>query len=316
MFLGDIMFQSYNTKEFGNYLKKLRKTLRLTQSDVEKMSGISIDAIRRLENGTVIPRYDTLVFLSLTYKKDLVREFNSFSNANEIMEFYHKIDKLIANSNEEKLHQLKSDYRNYIESSESIELVNNTLKKQISLIIDGILLLFMEKKTDEAMSLFMEAIELSIINFEVKQFNKFKYTLIELRILMLIGLSLLIQRSSDLSNKILSYCLTTLNTSLIASNDEKMLIAKLMFNISYNFHIMDRYEDSLQMANQGIDYCNQHFISFGLPGLLFRKGMAMFNLKLEDYNKFFDQALSLLEIQGNLRMHQIFKDAIDNRYNS
>lgn len=309
------MFQSYNTKDFGNYIKNLRKALGLTQMDVEKLSNISIDAIRRLENGSVIPRYDTLVFLSLTYKKDLIREFNSFSNINEIMEFYHKIDKLVANFNEETLNQLKNDYHKYITNSDSIELINSVLKKQISLIIDGIVLFYKEKKIEDAQKKFLKAMTLSINDFSINKFKKYKYTLLELRLLMLIGMTLLSQKSAILSNKILNHCLTTLNTSLYASIDEKMLIAKLMFNISYNYHINDEFEESLQMADEGIRYCNDHFISFALPGLLFRKGVAMYNLKNNDYSKFFNQALTLLEIQNNLQLYQIYHETIAKMYN-
>ena len=66
------MLHNYQTEEFGHRLRDIRKGLNLTQQDVSDMSGVNLDTLRKLENGYVVPRYDTLEILSITYKIDLL----------------------------------------------------------------------------------------------------------------------------------------------------------------------------------------------------------------------------------------------------
>ena len=55
------MFDSYDTKKFGEKLKELRRSLGFSQAEVSRETSINIDTIRKIENGFCIPRNDTLV---------------------------------------------------------------------------------------------------------------------------------------------------------------------------------------------------------------------------------------------------------------
>ena len=48
------MFNSYDMKQFGESLKKIRAKYNLTQKFISEQSGIHIDTLRRIENGLVI----------------------------------------------------------------------------------------------------------------------------------------------------------------------------------------------------------------------------------------------------------------------
>lgn len=61
----------YDLEAFGNELKDIRKSLRLTQKDVAKQTLISIDTLRRIENGKVMPKQETLDLMSVIFKRDL-----------------------------------------------------------------------------------------------------------------------------------------------------------------------------------------------------------------------------------------------------
>lgn len=59
------MFESDKIIEFGTHLKNLRLSLGFTQKDVQRLSGLNINSLRKIENGDVLPRYDTIFYLSL-----------------------------------------------------------------------------------------------------------------------------------------------------------------------------------------------------------------------------------------------------------
>lgn len=61
----------YDLQSFGEELKNIRKSLNLTQKDVAEQISINIDTLRKIENGKVIPKQETLDLLSVVFKKDL-----------------------------------------------------------------------------------------------------------------------------------------------------------------------------------------------------------------------------------------------------
>ncbi|KKC28553.1 helix-turn-helix protein [Caldanaerobacter subterraneus subsp. pacificus DSM 12653] len=61
----------YDLEAFGEELKNIRKSLGLSQGDVSKHGFINRDTLRKIENGKVLPKQETLELLSHLYKKDL-----------------------------------------------------------------------------------------------------------------------------------------------------------------------------------------------------------------------------------------------------
>ena len=61
----------YNLEAFGNELRDIRKSLRLTQKDIEDQTLISTDTLRRIENGKVMPKQETFDLMSVILKRDL-----------------------------------------------------------------------------------------------------------------------------------------------------------------------------------------------------------------------------------------------------
>ncbi|MBE0451732.1 MAG: helix-turn-helix transcriptional regulator, partial [Clostridia bacterium] len=65
----------YHLDQFGAELRKIRMDCNLSQSEVYKTIGVSEDTLRRIEHGLVIPRLDTLEYLSALYKLDIATLF-------------------------------------------------------------------------------------------------------------------------------------------------------------------------------------------------------------------------------------------------
>lgn len=69
------MLKMNNDKTFGQKIRRLRKSLSLTQTEVSNLVGLSENTLTRLEKGQVTPRFETLELLSYAYKADVVDLF-------------------------------------------------------------------------------------------------------------------------------------------------------------------------------------------------------------------------------------------------
>src|SRR5690554_5656475 len=68
----EVIIMNYNLDLFGEKMKEIRINLNLTQKRISELTGIDSVTIRRIENGKVIPKLDTLELLSPIYKRDLI----------------------------------------------------------------------------------------------------------------------------------------------------------------------------------------------------------------------------------------------------
>ncbi|MGH2331959.1 helix-turn-helix domain-containing protein [Thermoanaerobacter mathranii] len=84
----------YDLEGFGEELKNIRKSLGLSQTDVSEYGFINRDTLRKIENGKVIPKQETLELLSNLYKKDLnelllryrLKDYPAFSTVKSSLE--------------------------------------------------------------------------------------------------------------------------------------------------------------------------------------------------------------------------------------
>lgn len=65
-------------RKFGDHLRRLRTTRKLTQEALAERSDLSVDAIRRIERGSFSPSLDTLGKLALGLDVSLKTLFHSF----------------------------------------------------------------------------------------------------------------------------------------------------------------------------------------------------------------------------------------------
>lgn len=306
------MFESYDLIKFGNHLRKLRKDLGLTQKDVESLSGLTADALRRIENGEVVPRYDTLIYLSHTYKKDLLASLKSYSTANELFKFYSRLEDLIFFNDLAALEQLNRDFLNYVKSNpENGNLVNGAVVKQFNLALAGVAKYYSPDLKDSC-DYFCAALKVSHPTFTPEQYDQFGYFEFELRILLMVAVSL--PEPLELRNHILLFCLKRLNDDLQATIYDKLLRVKIYFNLSYNHHRMDDHQNALINANKGIDCCNKYYLSYSLGHLLYRKGVAELLLGIPSYLQSLKSAIQILDIQNAGELAEKYKTITKESY--
>ncbi len=215
------MFETINLKAFGQALKQVRLSLGYTQQDVRSNTGISCDTLRRIENGLVIPRYETLEYLSYFYKVDLLPILMKHRKLSHINNYYQKLDSLIIDYQLHQLCDLEDDFNNYVLNSfPQTELINTSGIEQFKLILKGIHYLNSEYRFNNAQSLdtFVQSMKVTIPQFNISLHKQFKYNFLELRILLLISIALLQIKDYPKSNSILEFLLDNL-ISFESNND-------------------------------------------------------------------------------------------------
>lgn len=299
------MFHSFDLTKFGDHLRRLRRSLGYTQEDVAGRAMLAADTIRRIENGEVVPRYDTLIHLSLTYKKDLLALLSSYSSANKLFQFYYRFEDMVFFNDLAALQQLEQDFQEYMASEEKSVLVNIAVADQFRLMLAGANKHYAANSAG-ALRDFCAAMRFSHPNFEPERFAEFKYTEFELRILFMIATSLA-KGNPNLSSEILLLCLKRGDGSRHATWHEKLLRSKIYFNLAYNYHRLDDHQSALDAALQGIDFCNQNYLAHYLAGLLYRKGIAQFHLGQPQYRESLQLAIGMLRIQGAHELAERYK---------
>ncbi|SCZ09525.1 helix-turn-helix domain-containing protein [Alkaliphilus peptidifermentans] len=292
------MFESFNLNDFGKHLKIMRKSLGFTQKDVEKITGITCDSLRRIEQGTVLLRYDTLILLSMAYKKDLLEDLKTYSNSGKLLAYYTRLEDLIINYRLDTLQNLQQDYFIFTKSCQIDAPINFYVKDQLEKILSGISK-YNSTTPQDSLNDFVDAMQLSNPLFKINNYHQFKYTVFELRILLLIALALSSKYEFIIANEMLTYSLKQSSLDSKSTLNEKLLIIKIYFNLAYNYHELCNYNKALEYSNKGVDFCNKEYILYGLAPLLYRKGIAEYFLNKPNYLVSLQQSIHLLHIEKN-----------------
>lgn len=307
------MFESFNTEEFGKFLRDVRESLNLTQSDVERMTGLNRDTVRRIEQGKVLIRYDTLVLLSSAYKKDLLEDLKTYGSSSILLNYYRKLDDLIIHYDLETLQDLKRDFENFSKTEKIDNPIDYNSKRQFDKLLSGISN-YMSQYIEESYKDFYESMVLGNPMFTIEDYKNFKYTVLEMRILLMLALVLSLQNKFITSNEILIYCLEQINLNKNSTMNEKLLGIKLYSNISYNYHRLDYNELALTYAKMGIEFCTKTYIFYGLANLLYRKGIAQYNLNIESYKDSLQQSVNMLIIENKNDLAQKYVEVTKESY--
>ncbi len=276
------MFKSYDMSALGTYLKNLRKSLNLTQKEVSKKGMINIDTLRRIENGYVMPKYETIETLSIVYRVDLLLAFSFLRTSSVLYELYRKLDKAIVNYNVEMILEIKLQLDTLVEYKERIKLVNINEIRQLEFFIEGIEYYY-SNSYGLCIEKLIDSIKITNEQFDINIIKVTKMNVIESRILLLISLCLTSMREHSRANELMLYNLKQLTGSANFSVINIQLIIKLYFNISYNFYNLQNMGDSIKFANKGIKFCKDHDSIYCLHLLYYRRGIAKFKMGNNGY---------------------------------
>ncbi|HCX78327.1 MAG TPA: hypothetical protein DG577_02835 [Firmicutes bacterium] len=279
------MFVSYNLEDFGNELRKIRRSLGFSQSYVQRTVGVNIDTIRKIEGGLVVPRYDTLELLSAAYKQDLLELLKNCRSNRFIMEYYDELDYIITCYDKVAAARLKKKLQDNFSQDIQISMVNPNELTQFIEFVEAIDAYFSSFTLDREYSKndLVKALRLTIPDFDLKNFKDYNYSYMEFRILLFISLFIAKEGNYILSNRVQYYILKKIIDKKYTTKYIDFLIINIYFNIAYNYHMLDKHAQVIETADDGIAYCLEHRTYHALFSLYYRKGIAQFNLEDENY---------------------------------
>lgn len=289
----------YDLAAFGSYICEKRKNMSYTQNDISNLTFLSTDTLRRIENGKVLANQITLEVLSTVLKEDLNLALLNFrlDNQNQFFEIKKEIEYKIANG---KYNDLDEDYERLKDILGNLNPNSYTYKliKQLSFLVKSIVIKTVHSQYRQSLDMLICAIQLTTPSFSLKKYREFVYSDIEVRILMNIAL---------LKNKLgrIHSCQDILLFSLDHLGEKNIdLRLRIIFNLSYTFHRKGLNKKALAYANQGVQLSikDNNLTILGL--LYFRKGIAEFNLKDDNYLNSLNRALSLHELAGQDNLRQ------------
>ncbi|MBO1265318.1 helix-turn-helix transcriptional regulator [Proteiniclasticum sp. SCR006] len=309
------MFISYNLLEFGEKLKELRKSLGYSQVEIQKLAGVSSDGLRRIEKGEVIPRYETLELLSSIYKEDLLELLKNARSNKLLTEYHDELDDIITCYDDQKMKKLEEDIRLGFTGKNESSIVNPNEVIQFLLLIRGASLYHSRFASDhkDARNILQDALKLTIPAFRLEDYKEYKYSYIELRILLLLSILIAEDQEVALSTKILYFILDRLKTST-TSKYQDFLIIKIYTNISYNYHLEDNHKRVIKVANEGIAYCLSRELTHALNSLYYRKGIAEYKLRHKTYKSSLFSAFFILKMTGKEELLDIYLDVTEEQY--
>ncbi|MDP9750168.1 helix-turn-helix domain-containing protein [Thermoanaerobacter pentosaceus] len=290
----------YDLEGFGEELKNIRKSLGLSQIDVSEKAFISRDTLRKIENGKVIPKQETLDLLSNLYKKDL----NDILLKYRLKDYYYlsKIKNSIENKLESgEFESLKEDTENLkkLLKETNMNLYYTKSLTQLLLLTESVFEKTVKENFEKALEKLEAAMKATIPDFSLSNYTNFVYSDMEVRILMNMALIIEKKESIQKSLELLLFCLEAL------SPEDWETKIKVYYNISYRYHLLSIYEKSLYYANLGIETCVKNNTLSGLGLLLFRKAIAELHLGREEYKDSLIKSINIFEITGQDKLKKI-----------
>ena len=281
----------FNLISFGEVLRKIRKELNLTLDEVSNLSGVNSETIRRIETGKVIPKFETLEFLSPIYKEDLISMFLK-CRLDDYSYFYEIKNRLERKFDGNKLDTL---YVELEELNTYIKYVNSSFYKnlieQLILLIHAIILYKNHNDNTKALNKLIETIKITTPNFSIENYSFFIYSAIEIRILMNMGFILNRLGYKAKYLEIMEFCINS-----VESNDETY--PKLCHNLAGAYMRNKEFKKALKLSNMGIE-TSQKIRDFNqLSILYYGKAIAEYKLNKVKYKKSLEISITLCEAFG------------------
>ncbi|WP_353892502.1 helix-turn-helix transcriptional regulator [Proteinivorax hydrogeniformans] len=288
----------YSLTTFGGKLRSLRKKHVLTQLDVSKATGVNVETLRRVEQGKVVPKIETLEYLSPVLKEDVLLLFfkHRYQDYSLLQEKKARLERNLDNGDFSKL-ELEVKKINKMIPKIKNKYYKRLIEQQL-LFAKGIIKYKKENDSSKALNMLIRAIKLTTPKFELDNFQSYVYSSTEVRILMNIGMIVnSLGRNKEYLN-ILEFSIKT-----IKNTDE--LYPKICHNLAGAYIRKGDYINGLKYSNFGVDWCKNNRIYAGLNLLYYSKGVCQFYLKDKNYKSSVELAICLCEAYGQDKLKKL-----------
>ncbi|MCK8059120.1 MULTISPECIES: helix-turn-helix domain-containing protein [unclassified Fusibacter] len=277
-----------NFKEYGRLVTEIRKNCYLTQNDVQKKIGVSMETLRRIENGIQEPRISTLERLSVLYKYDLIsmlektRKSTSFfsddlikrvnkhtreNNFEALKQELTSIVEVLAYHSSENNSEAYRYYVQYLESIKSLTISSDRFPKN--------------KITNfESLLVSMNSSRTGLLTDEY---------LFNLEVAIAIGLSVVYRDygNNDKTIDLLTPLIEKLLRYPTHTARQINFIGTMVLNLAYAYHMLDEHEKVITAIDDILQNKLMTFSTDLTNELYKRKAVALFKLDNPLYKPLF-----------------------------
>jgi len=311
---------NYDLKKFGNIVFQIRQQGQVTQKKIRALTGIHPDTIKNLEYGLRLPTLDTIDKLSEVYNINLLNILSECKNENDsnIRAICDKIDRMSYENNIRDIEAYRREIRDY--KAHMIQGLSHQSQVKLGQMDYFLQLLEIKNKTDvtsilETQRLCHLAIRLGHPTFEERTYKDNYYSILELRLISILSISLLRQKKRveavDLSN----YVLKHLKYHGLSNGEAKPLVLQAYYTLAYQLFVLNHHKEVIQICQEAIAYGTTNYSSKFLPHFYFRIGISKLHLKQADYKDYLDQAIGYLRLHKEDHLLTIFKETLKKTYN-
>ncbi len=313
----------YHLDQFGAELRKIRTDCNLSQSDVYKAIGVSEDTLRRIEHGLVIPRLDTLEYLSALYKLDIGTLFLKSRLGHHYVhgDIAETLNMMIYNNEFQELEQIITAIGQTVENENdrpTDQLFLNKLLQFKSLV--EIIREFNTRpstaiENDPLSKKIITALCLTIKDFDICYLESYILNFIEIRLLIIYCVILRINNHFNDALEVLDILLKKTTLKFEYERNYLDLLFKIHFNIAYCYHRQDMHEEVIKASDNALklsqtmgDYSLMH-------AFLFRKSVALFHLnRISESSEIIKDCIVMLKIMGNISLAEQYKKIFNDMY--
>lgn len=271
----------YNLKAFGSTFRQIRLSQNMTQKDICDITHINEETLRKIENGLVVPKQETLDLLSLALNIDIAQLFlkyriDHYDTFNAIKK---QIDIHLESCNFLLLENDLKELDKLLATNMNDYFKNQVL--QLNHLVDALIIKMCKQEYTLSLEEMIIAMRYTLPNFTPNNYAQYFYNKQEIHILMNIGLTYHLLNDSYFSVEILIFC-----SDFLIKNfklESFYLLSKIHYNLSYKYHQLDNDIKALEHANLGIQYAISDRSIFALTQLYFRKGIAEYRLGMDTY---------------------------------
>lgn len=311
------MISALDMKAFGRQLAEIRRQARITQREVYEQTGLNEDTLRRIEQGKVVPKYETLDILSRVYKINLSVILSSYRTDAKLTEIIDLLDEVMVGDPpkiKKQLQKLSQEVEEYematVTKPEEIELLKAFFEISSSVLSPNF------KGPGKSILMLEEVLRESIPGFSWDQFESFRYSELELRLLLLAGLIYHRHNNYERAIPILKFSLDYIELTKGHSTESSLMVQiKIYYGLSYAAYKQEQDKASLEYADLGLKICQENRSVYLMELLLARKGIAYYYLKNPDFMKPFRQAFHLLKAFDNQPMMEYLVRSIKTSHN-
>jgi len=308
----------YDLKGFGSELRQIRKSLQISQKNVRDDIGLNEDTLRKLENGTSMPRIETLDLLSITYKMDIFKIFSNYKInvdtyfENRIFEILPSIRSLDYKTIEQEV----TEFHNTFVNSKSYNI--KYIRKKMDQFREYLMSLsnFEQSFKDQSRDDLTKLVEVTGLTLsEIKDItNVLNLDKLEIRIFILISIIYRFKDEFHNSVILLEAALKSVQKKYSDDKDFLYFYFLITLNLMTVYHRQNEYEKIDLLYKSSLKVLDGKLSVNTLATYFIRVGINKNYVKEEEATYFVNFGLDLLKDTGYVDKSNRYKETFSKKY--